>query len=182
MVLDTSLLNIQHYKVRIKGKVKQSRERSSALPLHFSVVAIEVGAFWSPSTTVANFTFTYMCFKREGSIFTLSGRPKNLMTSSHTLVDMWTSTESDVNIRLVKSWTDIVRLSIICKTDLSDKIKHDFFKLWLYYCMDAPHGLWQNARRKNLDEDYTRMQRAILNKSWKQHPTKQQLYSHLPLI
>ena len=33
MVLDTSLLNTRHYKVRIKGKVEQSRERSSALPL-----------------------------------------------------------------------------------------------------------------------------------------------------
>ena len=32
MVLDTSLLNTQQYKVRIKGKVKQSRERSCALP------------------------------------------------------------------------------------------------------------------------------------------------------
>ena len=32
MVLDTSLLNTQQYKVRIKGKVKQSRERSSVLP------------------------------------------------------------------------------------------------------------------------------------------------------
>ena len=32
MVLDTSLLNIQHYKVCIKGKVEQSRERSSASP------------------------------------------------------------------------------------------------------------------------------------------------------
>ena len=32
MVLDSSLLNTQHYKVRIKGKVEQSRERSSALP------------------------------------------------------------------------------------------------------------------------------------------------------
>ena len=32
MVLDTSLLNTQHYKVRIKGKVEQSRERNSALP------------------------------------------------------------------------------------------------------------------------------------------------------
>ena len=31
MVLDTSLLNTQLYKVRIKGKVEQSRERSSAL-------------------------------------------------------------------------------------------------------------------------------------------------------
>ena len=32
MVLDTSLLNIQQYKVRIKGKVDQSWERSSTLP------------------------------------------------------------------------------------------------------------------------------------------------------
>ena len=32
MVLDVSLLNTQHYKVRIKGKVEQSWERSSALP------------------------------------------------------------------------------------------------------------------------------------------------------
>ena len=32
MVLDISLLNTQHYKVRIKGKVEQSKERSGALP------------------------------------------------------------------------------------------------------------------------------------------------------
>ena len=31
MVLDTSLLNTQQYKVRIEGKVEQSRERSRAL-------------------------------------------------------------------------------------------------------------------------------------------------------
>ena len=32
MLLDTSLLNTQQYKVRIEGKVEQSRERSSAFP------------------------------------------------------------------------------------------------------------------------------------------------------
>ena len=32
MVLDASLLNTQHNKVRIKGKVEKSRERCSALP------------------------------------------------------------------------------------------------------------------------------------------------------
>ena len=32
MVLDAVLLNTQHYKVRINGRVKQSRERSCALP------------------------------------------------------------------------------------------------------------------------------------------------------
>ena len=58
MVLDAALLNTQHYKVRMKGKVVQSRERSSA-PLHFGVVAIEKGTLGSPSTKVAN--FTYIC-------------------------------------------------------------------------------------------------------------------------
>ena len=58
MVRDISLLNTQHYKVCIKGKVEQSRERSSA-PLHLGVVAIEKGALWFPSTTVANFTLLY---------------------------------------------------------------------------------------------------------------------------
>ena len=32
MVLDTTLLNTQHYKVSIKGKVEQSRKWSSAPP------------------------------------------------------------------------------------------------------------------------------------------------------
>ena len=32
MILDTSLLNTQQYKIRIKGRVEQSRKRSSDLP------------------------------------------------------------------------------------------------------------------------------------------------------
>ena len=60
MVLDTSLLNTHQYKVRIEGKVEQSRERSSALPLHLGVVTIEKEAFWSPSTTVNNNLYIYI--------------------------------------------------------------------------------------------------------------------------
>ena len=33
--------------------------------------------------------------------------------------------------------------------------------------------------KKKLDGNYTRILRAILNKSWRQQPTKQQLYDHL---
>ena len=59
MVLDASLLSTQHYKVRIKGKVEQSR-KGVAPPLHIGVVAIEKGAFGLPSTMVANFYFTLL--------------------------------------------------------------------------------------------------------------------------
>ena len=60
MVLDARLLNSQYYKVQIKGKVEQSWERSSNLPLHLSIEAIEKDAFRSPLITVANFIFTFI--------------------------------------------------------------------------------------------------------------------------
>ena len=49
----------------------------------------------------------------------------------------------------------------------------------LYGCIT-----WTLTKRleKKLDGNYTRMLRAILNMSWRQHPTKQQLYGHLPSI
>ena len=43
---------------------------------------------------------------------------------------------------------------------------------------------WTLTKRleKKLDDNYTRMLRAILNKSWRQYPTQHQLYGHLPPI
>ena len=83
-------------------------------------------------------------------------------------------------MRLAKAWTAINRLSVIWKSDLTDEIKHNFFP-------SSGHvdtAIWMLTKRmeKKLDDNYTRMLPAILNKSWRQHPTKQQLYSHLPLI
>ena len=52
MQLDAVLLSSQHYKVRIKGKVEQPWEWSSAFCRNF----IEKVAFGSASTNFANFT------------------------------------------------------------------------------------------------------------------------------
>ena len=43
---------------------------------------------------------------------------------------------------------------------------------------------WTLTKRleKKLDGNYTRMPWVILNKSWRQHPTRHQLYGHLPPI
>ena len=63
-------------------------------------------------------------------------------------------------------------------------MKRSFFQavvvsILLYGCTT-----WTLTKRlkKKLDGNYTRMLRAILNKSWRQHPTRHQLYSHLPPI
>ena len=62
MVLDTSLLNTQQYKV---SRVKWSNPGKGVKPYPTPrfLIAIENGAFWSPSTTVANFTYNdqYRC-------------------------------------------------------------------------------------------------------------------------
>ena len=85
---------------------------------------------------------------------------------------------------LTKAWTAMYRLSIIWKSDLTEKIKRSFFQaavvsLLLYGCTT-----WTLTKRlkKKLDGNNTRMLRAILNKSWRQHPTRHQLYGHLPPI
>ena len=76
------------------------------------------------------------------------------------------------------------RLSIIWKSYLTDEMKRSFFQaavtsILLYGCTT-----WALTKllEKKLDGNYTRMLRAILNKSWRQHPTGHQLYSHLPPI
>ena len=94
------------------------------------------------------------------------------------------STEKDIETRLTKAWTAIDRLSIIWKSDLTDKMKRRFFQaavvsILLYGCTT-----WTLTKRlkKKLDGNNTRVLRAILNKSWRQHPIRHQLYGHLPPI
>ena len=76
------------------------------------------------------------------------------------------------------------RLLVIWKSDLTSKMKRSFFKaavvsILLYGCTT-----WTLTKRmeKKFDGNYKRMLRAILNKSWRQHPTKQQLYGYQPPI
>ena len=55
-------------------------------------------------------------------------------------------------------------------------------RLYRYCYMDATTWTLTKRLEKKLDGNYTRMLRAILNKSWRQHPTRRQLYGHLPPI
>ena len=49
--------------------MEQPRERSSALPLHFLVAAIEKGAFGSLSIMVANFTLLLLLMTKSETTF-----------------------------------------------------------------------------------------------------------------
>ena len=95
---------------------------------------------------------------------------QDLFNIARKLVDKFTyqgssvsSTEKDIDTRLTKAWTAIDKLSIIWKSDLTDKIKHSFFQtavvsILLYGCTT-----WTLTKRleKKLDGNYTRMSRAL---------------------
>ena len=121
---------------------------------------------------------------QTGDISTLDGTSLKLVDKFTYLGSSVSSTEKGIDTRLTKAWTAIDRLSIIWKSDLTDKMKRSFFQaavvsILLYGCTT-----WTLTKRlkKKLDGNYTRILRAILNKSWRQHPTRHQLYGHLPPI
>ena len=123
----------------------------------------------------------YMCYNQTGDISTLDGTSLKLV-DKFTYLGSVSSTEKEIDTRLTKARTAIDRLSIIWKSDRTDEMKRSFFQaavasILLYGCTT-----WTLTERleKKLNGNYTRMFRAILNKSWRQHPTKHQLYGHLP--
>ena len=67
---------------------------------------------------------------------------------------------------------------------MTDKRKRSFFQAAVVSILLCGCTTWTLTKRleKKLDGNYTRMLRAILNKSWRQHPTRHQLYGHLPPI
>ena len=123
-----------------------------------------------------------MCFNQTGDISTLDRTSLKLVDKFTYLGSSVSSTKKGIDTQLTKAWTAINKLSIIWKSNLTDKLKRSFFQaavvsILLYGCTT-----WTLTKRleKKLDGNYTRMLRAILNKSWQQHPTKHQLYGHLP--
>ena len=123
----------------------------------------------------------YTCINQTGDISMLKGGSLKLVDKFTYQEGSVSSTKTDIDTRLAKAWTGINRLSVIWKSDLTDKMKCSFFQaavvsILLYECTT-----WTLTKRmaKKLDGNYTRMLQAILNKAWRQHPTKQQLYVHL---
>ena len=125
-----------------------------------------------------------MCFNQAGDISTLDGTSLKLVDKFTSLGISVSSTEKNIDTRLAKAWTAIDKLSIIWKSDLTDKMKRSFFQVAVVSILLYGWTTWTLTKllEKKLDGNYTRMLREILKKSWRQHPTKHQLYGHLPPI
>ena len=81
----------------------------------------------------------YMCYNQTGDISTQEGTSLKLEDKFTYLGSSVSSTEKDIDMRLTKAWTAIDKLSIIWKSDLTDKMKRSFFQaavvsILLYGC------------------------------------------------
>ena len=107
----------------------------------------------------------YMCYNQTGDISTQGGTSLKLVDKFTYLGSSVSSTEKDIDTLLTKAWTAIDKLSIIWRSDLTDKMKRSFFQaavvsILLYGCTT-----WTLTKQleKKLDGNYSRMLRAILN-------------------
>ena len=116
----------------------------------------------------------FICFNQRGGISTLKRALLKLVDKFTYIGNIVSSTEKDINPRLAKAWTAIDSLSVKWKSDVTDKIKRSIFQfavvsILLYGCTTR---MLTKRMEKKLDGNYTRMLRAISNKSLRQHTTK----------
>ena len=101
----------------------------------------------------------FMYFNQRGDISTQNGRFLKLVDKFTYLRSSISSMENDISMPLAKAWTAIDSLSVIRKSDLSNKIKCSFFQavlvsILLYGCIT-----WTLTQciEKKLDDNCTRM-------------------------
>ena len=91
------------------------------------------------------------------------------------------STEKDIEIRLGKAWGALNQLDDIWKSNLPNRLKRNFFRAAVESVLVYGSTAWTltTALENKLDGAYTRMLRAALNVSWKDHMTNKELYGSM---
>ena len=116
----------------------------------------------------------YMCFN-QGDISTLNDGSLKLVEKFTHLSSSVSSTESDINMRLAKAWIAISKLLIIWMSNLSDKIKHNFFQVAVVSVLLYGCTTWMRAKRiqkarRELHKNATRYIEQILEATF--HKTR----------
>ncbi|XP_068749563.1 transmembrane protein 180-like isoform X2 [Montipora capricornis] len=92
-----------------------------------------------------------------------------------------------MNIRIGQAWSALNKTMKVWKSNLQNHLNVGFFRpLLKVYCNRtfyfAECWTMTGKMRNRLDGTYTRMLRAVLGVSWKEHKTNKELYSNLPKI
>ena len=88
------------------------------------------------------------------------------------------STETEINTWLGKAWTAFDSLSVIWKSDPTDKIKCSFFQAAVVSILLYGFTRWTLTKR--MKKNLMATTHECCEQYWRSHPTKQQLHGHLP--
>ena len=142
--------------------------------------AKEIGLYLNADKT------EFLCFNQDASegMKSLTDEKIKQVEDFKYLGSYIASTEHDVNIRLGKAWDALNELDKIWKSNLPDNLKRNFFRAAVETVLLYGSVSWTLTTHleKKIDGAYTRMLRTALNRSWKDHPTNEELYGHIPPI
>ena len=113
-------------------------------------------------------------FNQEGTIKTKSGNSIKAVENFIYLGSESNSTEKELKICIDKAWAALNKMNSVWKSNLPDKLKREFFRATVEQVLLYGATTWTLTKylESKLDGTYTRMLRAILNISWREHPTR----------
>ena len=116
----------------------------------------------------------FMSYNEQGQIKSLNGNQIKQVENFTYLGSNIHSTEKDISIRKTKARAALNKLDKIWKSDLNKDLKCKFFGAVVESVLLYGSTTWTltKAQEMRLDGCYTRMLRAALNISWKEHPNK----------
>ena len=143
-------------------------------------IAKETGLYLNADKT------EFICLNQEASegMKSLSGEKIKQVADFKYLGSYVAYTERDVGIRIGKAWGALNQLDKIWKSNLPDNLKRNFFRAAVESVLAYGSISWTltSQLENKIDGSYTRMLRAALNRSWKDHPTNRELYGNIPAI
>ena len=126
----------------------------------------------------------FISYNEEGTMKTQNNIPLKKVDDFKYLGSYIASTDNDIKINIGKAWSALTNMNAIWKSNLPDGLKREFFRSTVETVLLYGSTTWTLTKKleKTLDGTYTRMLRAVLNVSWKYHPTRARLYGPLPPI
>ena len=154
-------------------------EKAQLLLLRLEVAAEAIGLHVNYKKT------KFMSYNQpDGDIITLEGNKLKQVDDFKYLGSWIQSSKRDMEIRIGQAWRALNKMEKVWKSNLKRELKIQFFRATVESVLLYGAESWTltSSMSKRLDGTYTRMLRAVLDVSWKEHKTNKDLYGNLKRI
>lgn len=155
-------------------------EKAQVLLANVETAAAKIGLHINEKKT------EYMAYNQtdEFDIKSISGKSLKQVEDFKYLGSWIDTSEKDMGTRIGMAWAAADKLNIIWQSDLSKKLKLQFFRSTVESILLYGSECWTLTKTmgKRLDGNYTRLLRKVQNVLWSERKTNEELYGELPPI